>query len=83
MKPQDIRELTDDEIQERIRELQEERFRLRFRSTTMELENPKLLTEIRRDIARMKTVLRERELAQQSPPENLSETLPETLPETL
>jgi len=66
MKPQDIRELTDDEIQERVRELEEERFRLRFRSATMELENPMLLTEIRRDIARLKTVLRERELAQQS-----------------
>ena len=66
MKPQDIRELTDDEIQERIRELKEERFRLRFRSATMELENPKLLNEIRRDIARMMTILRERELAQQS-----------------
>jgi large subunit ribosomal protein L29 len=65
MKPEDIRELTDEEIQERIQELREERFRLRFRSATMELENPKLLTEIRRDVARMKTILRERELAQQ------------------
>ena len=66
MRPQDIRELTEEEIQERIQELVEERFRLRFRSATMELENPKLLTEIRRDIARMRTILRERELAQQS-----------------
>ena len=66
MKPQDIRELTDEEIQDRIRELKEERFRLRFRSATMELENPKLLTEIRRDIARMNTILRERELAQKN-----------------
>ena len=66
MKPQDIRELTDEEIQERIHELKEEQFRLRFRSATMALENPKLLTEIRRDIARMKTIIRERELAQQS-----------------
>jgi len=66
MRPEDIRELTDEEIQERIQELREERFRLRFRSATMELENPKLITEIRRDIARMKTILRERELAQQS-----------------
>jgi large subunit ribosomal protein L29 len=66
MRPEDIRELTDDEIQERIRELKEEQFRLRFRSATMELENPKLLTEIRRDIARMKTIIRERELAQQN-----------------
>ncbi len=66
MKPQDIRELTDEEIQDRIAELKEEQFRLRFRSATMELENPKLLNQIRRDIARMKTILRERELAQQS-----------------
>ena len=66
MKPQDVREMTDEEIQDRIKELKEERFRLRFRSATMDLENPKLLTQIRRDIARMKTILRERELAQQS-----------------
>jgi large subunit ribosomal protein L29 len=66
MKPQDIRELTDEEILDRIAELKEEQFRLRFRSATMELENPKLLNQIRRDIARMKTILRERELAQQS-----------------
>jgi large subunit ribosomal protein L29 len=66
MKAQDIRELQDDEIQERLVELKEEQFRLRFRQSTMELENPKLLNEIRRDIARMKTILRERELAQQS-----------------
>jgi len=66
MKPQDIRELTDGEIQERLAELKEERFRLRFRGATMELENPKLINQIRRDIARMNTILRERELAQQS-----------------
>ena len=66
MKPQDIRELTDDEILDRIAELKEEQFRLRFRSATIQLENPKLINQIRRDIARMKTVLRERELAQQS-----------------
>ena len=66
MKPQDIRELSDDEIRERLVELKEEQFRLRFRKATMEMENPKLLTEIRRDVARIKTILRERELAQQS-----------------
>ena len=66
MKPQDIRELKDGEIQERLAELKEERFRLRFRGATMELENPKLINQIRRDIARMNTILRERELAQQS-----------------
>jgi large subunit ribosomal protein L29 len=66
MKPQDVRDLTNDELHERIRELKEEQFRLRFRSATMQLENPKILTQIRRDIARMKTILSERELAQQS-----------------
>jgi large subunit ribosomal protein L29 len=66
MKPQDVRDLTNDELQERIQELKEEQFRLRFRSATMQLENPKILMQIRRDIARMKTILRERELAQQS-----------------
>ena len=66
MKPQDVRDLTNDELHERIQELKEEQFRLRFRSATMQLENPKILTQIRRDIARMKTILRERELAQQS-----------------
>lgn len=63
MKPADIRELTTDEITQRIEQLQEEMFRLRFRSATMELENPMLLRNIRRDIARLNTILRERQMA--------------------
>jgi large subunit ribosomal protein L29 len=63
MKGVEVRELTDQEIQERIAELQEERFRLRFRSATQQLENPILLRSIRRDIARLKTEQRARELA--------------------
>jgi large subunit ribosomal protein L29 len=66
MKVEEIRDWDDNEIRARIEELQEERFRLRFRSATMELENPRLLQVIRRDIARMKTILRERELAAQT-----------------
>ena len=62
MKGSDIREMTDQEIAERIQQLNEERFRLRFRSATQQLENPILLRNIRRDIARLKTVQREREL---------------------
>jgi large subunit ribosomal protein L29 len=61
VKPTEIREMTDGEIQDRIEQLQEERFRLRFRSATQQLENPMLLRNIRRDISRLKTVLRERE----------------------
>jgi large subunit ribosomal protein L29 len=62
VKGNEVRELTDQEIAERIAQLQEERFRLRFRSATQQLENPMLLRTIRRDIARLKTAQREREL---------------------
>ena len=61
MKGAEVRDLTTDEIHERIQQLQEERFRLRFRSATQQLENPMLLQHIRRDIARLKTVLHERQ----------------------
>jgi large subunit ribosomal protein L29 len=50
----------------RVEQLKEEQFRLRFRAATVQLENPVLLRTIRRDIARIKTVLRERELAGES-----------------
>jgi len=58
-----LRELTDDELHARIEESERELFRLRFRSATQELENPMLLRHLRRDIARIKTVLTQRENA--------------------
>jgi large subunit ribosomal protein L29 len=61
----EIRDMTDQEIRDRVEQLEEERFRLRFRSATQQLENPMLLRNLRRDIARLKTVLRERELQNQ------------------
>ena len=60
MKAEEIRELESVELGHRLRELKMEQFRLRFRSATMQLENPKLLREIRREIARIKTILHER-----------------------
>ena len=66
MRASEIRELSPTDITARIAELEEERFRLRFRSATETLENPLRLREIRRDIARLKTVLRERELASET-----------------
>lgn len=63
MKAEEIRDWDDTEIQARLVELKEEQFRLRFRSATMELENPRVLRQIKRDIARLKTIVRERELA--------------------
>jgi large subunit ribosomal protein L29 len=61
MQATEIRELNDQELQTRIAELQEERFRLRLRAATQPLEQPIKLRELRRDIARMKTVLTERQ----------------------
>jgi large subunit ribosomal protein L29 len=62
VKTEDLRELSDDEIQDRITEAREELFRLRFRSATQQLENPALVKDLRRDVARMLTILREREM---------------------
>jgi large subunit ribosomal protein L29 len=59
----DIRDMSDEDIVEQIAQAKEELFRLRFRSATQELESPALLKSLRRDIARMKTILRERELS--------------------
>ena len=58
----EIREMTASDIQTRITELQEERFRLRFRGATEPLEDPLRLRVIRKDIARLNTILRERVL---------------------
>jgi len=58
MKAEQIRELSVDEVRARIRELEEERFRLRFRAATEPLPDPLRLRVIRRDIARLQTVLR-------------------------
>ena len=61
MQAEEIRELTEEEILSRVAELEEERFRLRFRSATETLEDPLRFRVIRKDIARMKTILRERQ----------------------
>lgn len=63
MNATDIRDMSDEEIVEQIAQAKEELFRLRFRGATQELESPALLKSLRRDIARMKTILRERELS--------------------
>lgn len=59
MKAPKIRELSPDEIATRITELERERFNLRFRSGTQPLDDPLRLRVIRKDLARLKTVLRE------------------------
>ena len=63
MRAEEIRELTDEEIDTRIAELAEERFRLRIRGATQTLEDPLRLRALRKDVARLKTILRQRQLA--------------------
>jgi large subunit ribosomal protein L29 len=62
MRADEIREMSNDDIQTRVKELEEEQFRLRFRSATEPLEDPLRLRVIRRDLARLKTVLREKQV---------------------
>ena len=61
MKTEEIRDMSDTEVREQMDLAREELFRLRFRSATQELENPSLIRKLRRDIARMETILRQRE----------------------
>ena len=63
MKVREIRELSNAELQEKVRELKGELFNLRFQMATGQLENVMRVKEVRRSIARLKTVMRERELA--------------------
>jgi large subunit ribosomal protein L29 len=62
MKAKDIRNLSTVEIETKITELKDELFNLRFQLATGQLENPMRIREVRKDIARAKTILREREL---------------------
>ncbi|MED4923713.1 50S ribosomal protein L29 [Anoxybacillus geothermalis] len=63
MKAKEIRDLTTAEIEQKIKALKEELFNLRFQLATGQLENTARIRQVRKDIARMKTIIRERELA--------------------
>ena len=62
MKNKDIRDLTNEQIVNKIEEYKEELFNLRFSQATGSLEKPSRIRELRKLVARMKTILREREL---------------------
>jgi large subunit ribosomal protein L29 len=68
MKAGEVRDLSDDESRARLQELQEELFNLRFQLATGQIENVGRIRTVRRDIARLKTIQRERQLALQRPP---------------
>ncbi len=63
MKADKVREMSDDELRTKERELQEQLFRLRFQKSLGQLENALKIRETRRDIARVKTVLRQKKQA--------------------
>ncbi len=66
MKATELQELSEAELEAKLGELTEERFRLRFRSATEAIENTSTFRSLRRDVARIKTILRQREQAGQA-----------------
>ena len=63
MKAKEIRELTAEELQNTLAELKKDLFNLRLQHATNQLDNVNKITEVKRDIARVNTVLRELQLA--------------------
>ncbi len=62
MKAQEIHGMTDDELSTKLNDLKEELFNLHFRHATGQLENPNVINTTKKDIARIKTEIRAREL---------------------
>lgn len=62
MKASEIREMNPAELESKLKELKEELFNLRFQLAINQLENPMRISAVKKDIARVKTILREQEL---------------------
>lgn len=60
MKPQEIKELTDAERQEKLQDFNQELFNLRFQHSTAQLENTQRLSQVKKTIARIKTIINEK-----------------------
>ena len=65
MKARELREMSEEELESKERDLTEEVFNLRFQIAAGIAENPQILRNVRKDLARVKTVRRERELAKE------------------
>jgi large subunit ribosomal protein L29 len=66
MKPSKVREMSDVELENELSNLKSQLFKLRFQSATNQLDNPLQIKSVRKDIARVKTIMRERELKAQN-----------------
>lgn len=62
MKAKQLRDLTDEELVAQLKDSKQELFNLRFQLVTGQLDNPMRIREVKRTIARIKTIMREREL---------------------
>jgi len=78
MKASEIREMSPDELEGELEGLEKRLFEIRTQAVTEKLEDPSLLKKTKRDIARVKTILRERELAQQPPRKEQQNATPQT-----
>ncbi|KPK94285.1 MAG: 50S ribosomal protein L29 [Deltaproteobacteria bacterium SM23_61] len=63
MKAQELKEMSEAELRQKEKEVTEELFNLKFQHATGQLENTERLPQVRRDLARVKTVLRQKEIA--------------------
>jgi large subunit ribosomal protein L29 len=63
MKPSELRELAVEQLQDKEKQFREEEFKLRFQQATGQLDKTARLKELRKDIARVKTIMREKEAA--------------------
>ncbi|MBI3398791.1 MAG: 50S ribosomal protein L29 [Deltaproteobacteria bacterium] len=61
MKPSEIREMTLDDLNLKVKELSKELFNIRFQHTSGRLDNPMKISQLRKDMARVKTIIREKE----------------------
>lgn len=66
MRAKEVRELNSEQLNEKLGELKKDLFNLRLQHATNQLENPNRISDVKRDIAKVKTVLRERELSAKS-----------------
>ena len=64
MKANEVRDMTEAELNAKLKDLKSELFNLRFQHATNQLDNPMRLVSIRKDIARVKTILREKEIVE-------------------
>jgi len=62
VKARELRDMSDEELRKKLAESKDELFRLRFQHATGQLDNPMKLKEVKRRIARLRTIMREREL---------------------